>query len=101
MEEKSHGEKIEVVRENGESTGKDSGQGWIEVRVIQLRPITRAQGKPKITWISKVKENLNEMNLSWLETEKLAIENYNDWVRIIKRYFGIWFILKKKKNCNI
>ena len=41
MEEKSHGEKIEVVREYGESTGRDSGQGCTEVRVIQLRPTTR------------------------------------------------------------
>ena len=30
-----------------------------------------------------------EMNLSWLEAENLAFENYNDWVRTIKRYFGI------------
>ena len=49
----------------------------------------RPRGKPKTTWISKVKENLNEMNLSWLEAENLAIENYNDWVRTIKRYFDI------------
>ena len=41
MEEKSHGEKIEVVLENGESTGRDSGQGCIEVRVIQLHLTTR------------------------------------------------------------
>ena len=41
MKEKSHGEKIEEVRENGESTGRDSGQGCIEERVIQLRPTTR------------------------------------------------------------
>ena len=37
----------------------------------------------------KVKENLSEMNLSWLEVRNLAIENYNDWVRTIKRYFDI------------
>ena len=52
------------------------------------------QGKPKLTWIYKVKENLNEMNLSWLEAKNLAIENYNDWVRNIKRYFDVWFIFK-------
>ena len=94
MEEKSHGETIEVVRENGESTGRDSGQGCIGVRVY-----ARPRGKPKTTWISKVKENLNEMNLSWLDAENLATENYNDWVRTIKRYFDIWFIFKN--FCNI
>ena len=57
MEEKSHGEKIKVVRENGESTGRD-----------YARPL----GKPKTTWIYKVKENLNEMNFSWFEAENLA-----------------------------
>ena len=81
MEEKSPGEKIEVVWENGESTNIDSSQGYIKIWVIQLCPTTR---KPQTTWISKVKENLNEMKLSWLEAENLAIENYNDWVRTIK-----------------
>ena len=41
MKEKSHGEKIELVRENGESTRRDSGHGYIEVRVIQLYLTTR------------------------------------------------------------
>ena len=41
MEEKSHSEKIEMVRENGKSTRRDSSQGCIEVQVIQLRPTTR------------------------------------------------------------
>ena len=76
MKEKSHGEQIEVVREYGESTGRDSGQGCTE-------------GKPKSTWISRVKENLNEMNLSWLEAENLAIQYYNYWVRTIRRHFNI------------
>ena len=38
MEEKSHGEKIEVVWENGGGTGRDSGQDCAEVRDIQLCP---------------------------------------------------------------
>ena len=54
-----------------------------------LSNYARLRGKPKTTWISKVKENLNEMNLSWLEAENHAIENYNDWIRTIKRYFDI------------
>ena len=41
MEENSHSEKIEMVRENGKSTRRDSSQGYIEVQVIQLRPTTR------------------------------------------------------------
>ena len=49
----------------------------------------RPRGKPKTTWIFKVKENLDEMNLFWLEAENLAIENYNDWVRTFKQYFDI------------
>ena len=53
MEEKSHGEKIEVFQENGESTGRDFVQGCIEVQVIQLR---RPRRKPKTTWISIVKK---------------------------------------------
>ena len=96
MEEKSPSEKTEVVWENGESTSIDSGEGYIEIWVIQLSPTTR---KPQTTWISKVKENLNEMKLSWLEAENLAIENYNDWVRTIKQHFHIWFIFKN--FCNI
>ena len=62
----------------------------------RLSNYAQPQGKPKTTWISKVKENWNEMNLSWLEAENLAVENYNDWVRTMKRYFDIWFIFKKK-----
>ena len=54
-----------------------------------LSNYARPRGKPKLTWIYKVKENLNEMNLSWLEAENLAIENYKDWVRTIKRYFDV------------
>ena len=30
-----------------------------------------------------------EIDLSWLERENLVSESYNDWVRTIKRYFGI------------
>ena len=50
-----------------------------------LSNYARRRGKLKTTWISKVKENLNEMNLSWLETENLVIETYNDWVRTTKQ----------------
>ena len=54
-----------------------------------LSNYARPQEKPKSTWISRVKENLNEMNLSWLEAENLAIQYYNYWVRTIKRHFNI------------
>ena len=86
MEEKSHGEKIEVVRENGESTGGDSGQGCIEVWVIQLRPSMR-ETQNHIDFQSKRKRK--RMNRSWLKVEYLAVENYHDWVRTIKQYFDI------------
>ena len=49
-----------------------------------LSNYARPRGKAKTTLISKVKENLNEMNLSWLEAENLTIENYNDWAKTIK-----------------
>ena len=54
-----------------------------------LSNYARPQGKPKTTWISRVKENLNEMNLSWLEAENLAIQYYNYWVRTIEQHFNI------------
>ena len=41
MEEKRHGEKTDVVRENGQNTGRDSGQVSIEIRVVQIRPTMR------------------------------------------------------------
>ena len=81
MEEKIHGERIDVICENGKSTGRDSGQGCIEVRVTQLRPATR-ETQNHLDFQSKKK--IKGRNLSWLETENLAIEKYNDWVRTIK-----------------
>ena len=59
MEEKSHGEKIEMVWENGESIGKDSGQGYIEVRVIQLCPTTK-ETQNHLDFQRKRKLKLNE-----------------------------------------
>ena len=56
-------------------------------------------GKLKTTWISKVKENLNKINLSGLEAENIAIENYNNWIRTIKWHCDIWFIFEN--FCNI
>ena len=56
MEEKSRGEKTEVLRENGESTGRDSSQGCIEVRVIQLRPTTK-ETQNHLDFQSKRKRN--------------------------------------------
>ena len=83
MEENSHGEETEVFWENCESTGRDSGQGCIEVRVIQLRPTTR-ETQNHLDF-----QNKGKLRLSWLEAENLAIENYNDCVRTIKQYFDI------------
>ena len=64
MAEKSHGEKIEVVRENDESTGRDPGQGCIKVRIIQLRPTTR-ETQNHLDFQSKIKLKLNEPFLAW------------------------------------
>ena len=65
-----------------------------------LSKYTRPWGKLKTTWISKVKENLNEMNLSGLEAENLAIENYNNWIRTIKRHCDIWKFLQYLGNVD-
>ena len=54
-----------------------------------LSNYARPRGKAKTTLISKVKENLNEMNLSWLEAENLAIENYNNWITTMKQHCDI------------
>ena len=96
MEKKIHGERIDVICENGKNTKRDSGQGCIEVRVTQLRPTTR-ETQNHLDFQSKKK--FNERNLSLLETENLAVEKYDDWIRTIKRYFDIWFIFKN--FCNI
>ena len=63
MEEKSHSEKIEVVREYGESTGRDSGQGCTKVRVIQLGPTTR-ETQNHLDFQSKSKRKRNESFLA-------------------------------------
>ena len=70
---------------------RDSSQVCIKVWV-RLSNYAQPWGKPKTTWISKVKEKLNEINLSWLEAENLAIETHNDWLRTIKQYFDIWLL---------
>ena len=59
MEEKSHGEKIEVARENGGGTGRDSGQSCTEVRDIQLRP-TMTETQNRLGFQSKRKLKRNE-----------------------------------------
>ena len=64
MEENDHGEKIEVVWENDECTGRDSGQGGIEVRVIQLRTTTR-ETQNHLDFQSKRKLKGNDPILAW------------------------------------
>ena len=73
MEEKSQGEKTEMVRENGGSTGRDSRKGCIEVRVIQLRPTTR-ETQNHLDFQSKRKLKRNEPFLAWGREPR----NYND-----------------------
>ena len=66
------------------------GQGCIEERVIQLRPTTR-ETQNHLDFQSKRKLKRNEPFLAWDREPR----NWdNDWVRTIKRYFDIWFILK-------
>ena len=63
-EEKINEEKIEVVRENEESTGRDYDQGCIEVRVIQLRPTMR-ETQNHLDFQSKIKLKQKETFLAW------------------------------------
>ena len=40
---------------------------------------TKSPGRPKATWIFRVKKDLIDMNLSWIEAENLANENFSEW----------------------
>ena len=64
MEEKHHGEKIDVVRKNVQSTWRDSGQVSIEIRVIQIRPTMR-KTQNYLDFQSKRKPKRNEPFLAW------------------------------------
>ena len=59
MEEKRHGEKIDVVWENGQNTGRDSGQVSIEIRVIQIR-LTMRKTQNNLDFQSKRKLKQNK-----------------------------------------
>ena len=48
-----------------------------------LENYKKPPGRPKTTWISKVKKDLIDMNLSWLEAENLAKENFSEWQQIV------------------
>ena len=54
----------------------------------------RPRGKPKTTWVSKLKTDLNEMNILWLEAENLANTQMNGLEGLI--YIKI--ITKEKKE---
>ena len=84
MEEKSHGEKIDLVRENGESTGRVSGHGYIEVRVIQLHLTTR-ETQNYLDFQCKRKLKRTFLGLK----QRTSQLRTNDWVITIKRHFNI------------
>ena len=46
----------------------------------------RSRGKPRTTWIAKTKEDLKNMNFTWLEAETLAKNDLNEWFKIVKQY---------------
>ena len=51
-----------------------------------LNHYSRPPGKPKTTWISKMKSDLKMMNLSWDDAENIAREDINEWNRIVEQY---------------
>ena len=59
MEEKRHGEKIDVVWENDQNTGRDCGQVSIEIRVIQIH-LTMRKTQNYVDFQSKGKLKRNE-----------------------------------------
>ena len=46
----------------------------------------KPRGKPKTTWISKVKKELSEMNFSWDEARDFSKENPNEWILLVERF---------------
>ena len=51
-----------------------------------LENYKKPPGRPKTTWISRVKKDLIDMNLSWLEAENLAKENFSEWQQIVNMF---------------
>ena len=43
----------------------------------------RPPGRPKRTWISRVKTNVNNMNITWGEAENMVTENLSKWLNIV------------------
>ncbi len=51
-----------------------------------LEKFQRPRGKPKTTWISKTKKDLESMNFDWDEAKTVARENLNEWFKIVQQY---------------
>ena len=48
-------------------------------------PVALIRGKPASTWISCVKKQLNELNVSWEEAKNVANDR-KKWNNIISKY---------------
>ena len=46
----------------------------------------RPRGKPKTTWVSVLKKDLDEMNITFLEAENLCRNNIEQWKNMIKNF---------------
>ena len=72
-----------MVRKDIRSTRGNTYKDFTAVRFVNF---TSPRRKPKTTWVSKIKSNLNEMNISWIEAENFAKVDPNEWIRRVNLY---------------
>ena len=53
-----------------------------------LAQYVRPPGRPKTTWVSRVKNDLSNMNFSWRDAEIIATENLSEWLKVVKVYIN-------------
>ena len=49
-----------------------------------LQNFKRPRGKPRTTWVSQIKKDLENMNVSWTEAENICKNDKNVWLDMIK-----------------
>ena len=64
-----------------------------------LQNFKRPRGKPRTTWVSQIKKDLENMNVSWTEAENICKNDKNVWLdKKLKFYIGKWFEEKDRHN---
>ena len=49
-----------------------------------LQNFKQPRGKPRTTWVSQIKKDLENMNVSWTEAENICKNDKNVWLDMIK-----------------